>query len=69
LFEAARISRGHISDLDTLDEKKFDAMWKEYEDQAKDIERRKDGLIDDLEGRLSQNTEVKKLFAIRWKII
>jgi hypothetical protein len=50
-------------------EKKYDAMWKEYEDQAKDIERRKDGLIDDLEGRLSQNTEVKKLFAIRWKII
>ncbi len=26
LFEAARISRGHISDLDTLDEKKFDAI-------------------------------------------
>ncbi len=50
-------------------EKKYDSMWKEYEDQAKDIEKRKDGLIDELEGRLSQNTEVKKLFTIKWKII
>lgn len=50
-------------------EKKYDAMWKEYEDQAKDIEKRKDRLIDELEGRLSQHIETKKLFAIRWKII
>jgi len=55
-------------DLQAL-EKKYDAMWKEYEDQAKDIEKRKDGLIDELEGRLSQNIESKKLFTIKWRII
>ncbi len=50
-------------------EKKHDSMWKEYELQAKEIEKRKDELIDELEGRLGQQISTDQLFAIRWTIV
>ncbi len=43
-----------------------DEAWKEYEEAARDIEKRKDSLIDEVEKKLSQHLSQKSLFTIRW---
>jgi superfamily II DNA or RNA helicase len=43
-----------------------DEAWKEYEEAARDIEKRKDSLIDEVEKKLSQHLSHKNLFTIRW---
>jgi ERCC4-related helicase len=45
-----------------------DEAWKEYEEAARDIEKRKDALIDEVEKKLSQQLSQKTLFTIRWRI-
>ena len=45
-----------------------DEAWKEYEEAARDIEKRKDSLIDEVEKKLSQHLSQKNLFTIRWRI-
>jgi hypothetical protein len=45
-----------------------DEAWKEYEEAARDIEERKDSLIDEVEKKLSQHLSQKTLFSIRWRI-
>lgn len=46
-----------------------DAAWKEYEEAARDIEKRKDSLIDEVEKKLSQHLSQKTLFTIRWRLV
>lgn len=46
-----------------------DEAWKEYDDSAKEIEKNKDRLIDEIEKKLAQSLYEEELFFIRWKII
>ena len=50
-----------------LDSKR-DEAWKQYEQAAKDIESRKDGLMDEVEKRLKQQVSEQSLFTIRWQV-
>jgi ERCC4-related helicase len=50
-------------------ETKRDEAWKAYEEAAKDIEVRKDGLIDEIEKRMKQLTAEEVLFTIRWRLV
>lgn len=50
-------------------EKRRDEAWRNYDLAARDIEKKKDGLIDDIEARLDQNTATVPLFQIQWKLI
>ena len=50
-------------------EKKREIAWKEYDQSSKIVDGQKDGLIEQLEIRLQQTTELKPLFAVSWKII
>ena len=49
-------------------EQQRDDAWKRYDDAAKDIDKNKDLLIDEIEKSLRQKEENEKLFLIRWKI-
>jgi ERCC4-related helicase len=51
-----------------LDSKR-DEAWRSYEKAAKDIEERKDDLMDDVEKRLKQHVHEEFLFTIRWQVI
>ncbi len=47
---------------------KRDEAWKQYEQAAKDIEAKKDGLMDEVEKRLKQQITEKVLFKIKWQV-
>lgn len=47
---------------------KRDEAWKKYEQAAKDIEAKKDGLMDEVEKRLKQHISEQSLFKIRWQV-
>ncbi len=49
-------------------ETKRDEAWKAYEQAAKDIEGRKDSLMDDIEKRMNQALSEERLFTIRWRV-
>ncbi|MBE3143279.1 MAG: hypothetical protein IMZ61_05060, partial [Planctomycetes bacterium] len=53
--------------LKTLDKKRDDA-WREYDEAAKQIETRKDELIDAVEARLTQAITETTLFEIDWAV-
>lgn len=50
-----------------LDSKR-DEAWKKYEQAAKGIEAKKDGLMDEVETRLKQLVSEQKLFTVRWMV-
>ena len=50
-------------------EAKRNEAWKEYDESSRDLERKKDGLLDDISQRLNQKTEREELFMIRWQLI
>lgn len=50
-----------------LEEKRDDA-WREYDNAAKDVEEKKDELIDMVEARLKQNVSTTELFTISYEI-
>jgi hypothetical protein len=50
-----------------LETKRTEA-WKEYDESSRDVERKKDGLLDDISHRLKQKTEREELFMIRWQL-
>jgi superfamily II DNA or RNA helicase len=54
--------------LRQLEAKRSEA-WKEYDESSRDVERKKDGLLDDISQRLIQKTEREELFMIRWQLI
>lgn len=45
-----------------------DTAWREYDNAAKEIEKGKDNLIEEIEKRLEQSITINKLFLIRWTI-
>jgi hypothetical protein len=49
-------------------ETKRDEAWRAYEVSAREIEHRKDALIDEVEQKLSQQVSEKPLFVIRWTV-
>jgi superfamily II DNA/RNA helicase len=49
-------------------EAKRDEAWKAYEQAAKDIEGRKDDLMDEIEKRMTQALSEERLFTIRWQV-
>lgn len=53
--------------LRQLETKRSEA-WKDYDDSSRDVERKKDGLLDDISQRLNQKTELEALFMIRWQL-
>ena len=50
-------------------EGKRDEAWREYDNAARDIEEKKDQLIDEIEKKLKQDISEQELFTIRWKIV
>ena len=50
-------------------ENKRDKEWKEYETAKKEIENKKEQLIDDIEARLRQDITENIVFEIEWEII
>lgn len=49
-------------------ETKRNEAWKEYDESSRDVERKKDSLLDDISQRLNQKTEREELFMIRWQL-
>lgn len=47
---------------------KRDEAWKEYELAARNIETKKDALMDEVENRMQQQVSEKELFTIRWRV-
>ncbi len=45
-----------------------DEAWKLYEQAAREIELKKDALMDDIEKRLKQQVQEQELFTIRWSV-
>lgn len=63
LPEKLRLER----DKRNLDSKR-DEAWRDYETAAKEIEAKKDGLMDEVEKRLKQQVSEQPLFKIRWQV-
>ena len=49
-------------------EQKREEAWRAYDEAAKEIEKQKDGFLDEVEGRMSQHVSEEHLFTIRWTI-
>jgi len=54
-----------IRDLD----RKRDEAWRKYDISAREIEKQKDKIIDQVEARLKQHVEETTLFTIGWKLV
>ena len=52
----------------TLEDKR-DASWKEYDSAKKEINKKKDDLLNDISARLEQKEEVEELFTIKWRVL
>lgn len=50
-------------------EKQRDEAWREYDEQAREVEQKKDSLLDIIEQKLQMNTTEQHLFSIRWSLI
>ena len=50
-------------------EGKRDEAWREYDGAARDIEKKKDQLIDEIEKKLRQEVTEQELFTIRWRMM
>ncbi len=53
--------------LRTLEGKR-DEAWRAYDAASRDIDRQKDGLLDEIIRRLNQNTTCETLFTLRWRL-
>lgn len=53
--------------LRQIESKRNDA-WRIYDEASRDVEKKKDGLLDDISQRLNQKTEREELFLIRWQL-
>jgi len=50
-------------------EEKRDKAWRDYDGAAREIDRQKDALLDDISTRLNQKVEEQPLFTLRWSVI
>lgn len=49
-------------------ETKRDEAWRAYEVAAREIERRNDALMDEVEKKMAQHITERLLFTIRWRL-
>lgn len=49
-------------------ETKRDDAWRNYDVASRDVDKKKDSLLDDISQRLHQKTEREELFLIRWQL-
>jgi hypothetical protein len=49
-------------------EAKRNDAWKAYDDSSRNVEQKKDGLLDEISQKLNQKTEREDLFIIRWQL-
>ena len=45
-----------------------EALWKELDDACREVDKKKEALIDDVEKQLSQKISEQELFAIKWEL-
>lgn len=64
LAEKLKIKK-HIRTL----EDKRDESWKEYDSAKKEINKKKDALLEDITARLEQKEEIEPLFTIKWRVL
>lgn len=50
-------------------EKQRDGAWREYDEQAKEIEHKKDSLLDTIEEKLKMDIQDQCLFSIKWELV
>jgi hypothetical protein len=50
-------------------ETKRDEAWHSYDQASREIDRRKDALLDEISHRLGQKTERETLFTLRWRVV
>ena len=50
-------------------EAKRNEAWKEFDEASRNVERQKDGLLDEISQRLEQKCEQEELFVIRWNLV
>jgi len=49
-------------------ETKHDEAWHNYDQASRELEKKKDELLDDISKRLEQNMENERLFVVRWSL-
>ncbi|HQU43503.1 MAG TPA: hypothetical protein PK867_11875, partial [Pirellulales bacterium] len=49
-------------------ETKRDEAWRDYDVASRDVDRQKDGLLDEISRRLEQKAECSELFSLRWRV-
>ena len=49
-------------------ENKRDEAWRAYDAASREVDRQKDGLLDEIGRRLEQKTECTELFTLRWRV-
>ncbi len=49
-------------------EEKRNVAWREYDESSRNIEAKKDALLDEISQRLNQQTTQEELFVIRWQL-
>ena len=49
-------------------ETKRDEAWRDYDAASRDVDRQKDGLLDEISRRLEQKAECRELFSLRWRV-
>ncbi|MEX0806004.1 MAG: SNF2-related protein [Candidatus Binatia bacterium] len=50
-------------------EAKRNEAWKEFDEASGNVERQKDGLLDEISQRLEQRIEEETLFTLRWRLV
>ncbi len=49
-------------------ESQRDEAWRAYDQASRDVEKKKDDLLDDMGNRMRQRTEEERLFVVRWRV-
>ena len=49
-------------------ESQRDDAWRTYDQASRDVERKKDDLLDDMGNRMKQRTDEERLFVVRWRV-
>jgi hypothetical protein len=50
-------------------EAKRDQAWRAYDEAARAVDRKKNDLLDSVEGSLQQRLEMTPLFTVSWKLV
>ena len=50
-------------------EGKRDEAWREYDRAGRELDSKKEALLDDISRRLEQSTNEEEIFTVRWRIV